>query len=142
MAGGARQGRSTSILGGDLSRVAVRRGRLHLRRPGRASALLVAERTLCLFGHTHARGVQFDTDYHPVAPPRGETFRLLLDDAAKPWSTAGQWVNRAMVIRAQRSVCSTSSSRTLTVMRVPYDVATAQAKIIAAGLRSAGHART
>jgi len=98
-------------------------------------ALLVAERTLCLFGHTHVPAVyKFDTDYHPVAPPRGEMFRLLLDDAAKYLVNCGAVGQpRDGDPRAAFGMLDTNS-RTLTVMRVPYDVATAQAKIIAAGL--------
>ena len=35
-------------------------------------ALLMPERPLCLFGHTHVPAVyKFDTDFHPVGPPRG-----------------------------------------------------------------------
>ena len=98
-------------------------------------ALLAAERTLCLFGHTHVPAVyKFDTDYHPVAPPRGETFRLLLDDAAKYLVNCGAVGQpRDGDPRAAFGLLDTSS-RTLTVMRVPYDLAAAQAKIIAAGL--------
>jgi diadenosine tetraphosphatase ApaH/serine/threonine PP2A family protein phosphatase len=98
-------------------------------------ALLVAERTLCLFGHTHVPAVyKFDIDFHPVGPPRGETFRLLLDDAAKYLVNCGAVGQpRDGDPRAAFGMLDTAS-RTLTVIRVPYDVATAQSKIIAAGL--------
>jgi diadenosine tetraphosphatase ApaH/serine/threonine PP2A family protein phosphatase len=98
-------------------------------------ALLVTERTLCLFGHTHVPAVyKFDADFHPVGPPRGETFRLLVDDAAKYLVNCGAVGQpRDGDPRAAFGVLDTTS-RTLTVMRVPYDVTTAQAKIIAAGL--------
>ncbi len=77
---------------------------------------------------------KFDTDFHPVGPPRGETFRLLLDDAAKYLVNCGAVGQpRDGDPRAAFGMLDTDS-RTLTVMRVPYDVATAQAKIIAAGL--------
>jgi diadenosine tetraphosphatase ApaH/serine/threonine PP2A family protein phosphatase len=98
-------------------------------------ALLVTERTLCLFGHTHVPAVyKFDADFHHVGPPRGETFRLLLDDAAKYLVNCGAVGQpRDGDARAAFGILDTSS-RTLTVRRVPYDVVTAQAKIIAAGL--------
>jgi diadenosine tetraphosphatase ApaH/serine/threonine PP2A family protein phosphatase len=98
-------------------------------------ALLVSERTLCLFGHTHVPAVyKFDADFRPVGPPRGETFRLLLDDAAKYLVNCGAVGQpRDGDPRAAFGILDTSN-RTLTVMRVPYDLATAQAKIIAAGL--------
>jgi diadenosine tetraphosphatase ApaH/serine/threonine PP2A family protein phosphatase len=98
-------------------------------------ALIVTDRTLCLFGHTHVPAVyKFDADFHPVGPPRGETFRLLLDDAAKYLVNCGAVGQpRDGDPRAAFGMLDTTS-RTLTVMRTPYDVATAQAKIIAAGL--------
>jgi diadenosine tetraphosphatase ApaH/serine/threonine PP2A family protein phosphatase len=98
-------------------------------------ALLVAERMLCLYGHTHVPAVyKFDTDFRSVAPPRGETFRLLLDGAAKYLVNCGAVGQpRDGDPRAAFGMLDTDS-RTLTVLRVPYDVATAQAKIIAAGL--------
>ena len=98
-------------------------------------ALLVSERTLCLFGHTHVPAVyKFDADFRPVGPPRGETFRLLLDDAAKYLVNCGAVGQpRDGDPRAAFGILDTSS-RSLTVMRVQYDLATAQAKIIAAGL--------
>jgi len=98
-------------------------------------SLLVTERSLCLFGHTHVPAVyKFDADFHHVGPPRGETFRLLLDDAAKYLVNCGAVGQpRDGDPRAAFGMLDTNS-RTLTVMRAPYDVATAQAKIIAAGL--------
>jgi diadenosine tetraphosphatase ApaH/serine/threonine PP2A family protein phosphatase len=98
-------------------------------------SLLVTERTLCLFGHTHVPAVyKFDTDFHPVGPPRGEAFQLLLDDAAKYLVNCGAVGQpRDGDPRAAFGMLDTSS-RTLTVRRIPYDVTTAQAKIIAAGL--------
>ena len=98
-------------------------------------ALLMSERTLCLFGHTHVPAVyKFDTDFHPIGPPRGETFRLLLNDAAKYLVNCGAVGQpRDGDPRAAFGLLDTTS-RTLTVMRVKYDVAAAQAKILAAGL--------
>jgi len=98
-------------------------------------ALLVTERMLCLFGHTHVPAVyKFDTDYHQVSPPRGETFRLLLDSAAKYLVNCGAVGQpRDGDARAAYGILD-GDSHTLTVHRVPYDIATAQSKIIAAGL--------
>jgi diadenosine tetraphosphatase ApaH/serine/threonine PP2A family protein phosphatase len=98
-------------------------------------SLLVTERSLCLFGHTHVPAVyKFDVDFHHVGPPRGETFRLLLDGAAKYLVNCGAVGQpRDGDPRAAFGMLDTNS-RTLTVVRVPYDVTTAQAKIIAAGL--------
>src|SRR5688572_12255407 len=98
-------------------------------------SLLVTERSLCLFGHTHVPAVyKFDADFHHVGPPRGETFRLLLDGAAKYLVNCGAVGQpRDGDPRAAFGMLDTDR-RTLTVIRVPYDVATAQSKIIAAGL--------
>jgi diadenosine tetraphosphatase ApaH/serine/threonine PP2A family protein phosphatase len=98
-------------------------------------ALIMTERTLCLYGHTHVPAVyKFDADFHPVGPPRGETFQLLLDDAAKYLVNCGAVGQpRDGDPRAAFGILDTTN-RTVTVRRVPYDVATAQAKIIAAGL--------
>jgi diadenosine tetraphosphatase ApaH/serine/threonine PP2A family protein phosphatase len=98
-------------------------------------ALLMTDRTLCLFGHTHVPAVyKFDTDFHAVGPPRGETFRLLLNDAAKYLVNCGAVGQpRDGDPRAAFGMLDTTT-QTLTVIRVKYDVAAAQAKIIAAGL--------
>lgn len=97
-------------------------------------ALLVTERTLCLFGHTHVPAVyKFDTELRPLGPPRGE-FRLSFEANAKYLVNCGAVGQpRDGDPRAAFGTLDTDA-RTLTVMRVPYDVAAAQAKIIAAGL--------
>jgi diadenosine tetraphosphatase ApaH/serine/threonine PP2A family protein phosphatase len=98
-------------------------------------ALLMSERTLCLFGHTHVPAVyKFDTEFHSIGPPRGETFRLLLNDSAKYLVNCGAVGQpRDGDPRAAFGMLDTTS-QTLTVIRVKYDMAAAQAKIIAAGL--------
>jgi diadenosine tetraphosphatase ApaH/serine/threonine PP2A family protein phosphatase len=98
-------------------------------------ALLAAERTLCLFGHTHVPAVyRLDTDLRSIGPPRGETFSLRMDGPAKYLVNCGAVGQpRDGDPRAAFGVLDTEA-RTLIVKRVPYDVATAQAKIIAAGL--------
>lgn len=98
-------------------------------------ALFRSERRLCLFGHTHVPAVyRQDTDFHPIGPPRGETFRLQLDGAAKYLVNCGAVGQpRDGDARAAFGMLDTASG-TLTVVRTSYDVTTAQAKIIAAGL--------
>lgn len=98
-------------------------------------ALLASERPLCLFGHTHVPAVyRFDTDMRQVGPPKGEVFQLAIDASAKFLVNCGavgqprdgDWRAAFGLLDSER--------RTLTVKRVPYDVAAAQAKIIGAGL--------
>jgi len=98
-------------------------------------ALSRSQRPLCLFGHTHVPAVyKYDTDYHPVGPPRGETFRLLLDGAAKYLVNCGAVGQpRDGDARAAFGMLDTNTG-SLTVIRTHYDVTTAQTKIIAAGL--------
>jgi diadenosine tetraphosphatase ApaH/serine/threonine PP2A family protein phosphatase len=93
------------------------------------------QRPLCLFGHTHVPAAfRFDAAMQPIGPPRGERFRLTLDDDAAYLVNCGAVGQpRDGDPRAAFGILETDS-RTLTVVRVPYDVATAQAKIIAAGL--------
>jgi diadenosine tetraphosphatase ApaH/serine/threonine PP2A family protein phosphatase len=69
-----------------------------------------------------------------VGPPRGDRFRLPLDPDARYVVNCGSVGQpRDGDARAAFAVLDTSD-RTITVMRVPYDLAAAQAKIIAAGL--------
>jgi diadenosine tetraphosphatase ApaH/serine/threonine PP2A family protein phosphatase len=98
-------------------------------------AFSVMRRPLCLFGHTHVPAVfRWDGDLHAEAPPRGERFRLTLDEGVTYLVNCGAVGQpRDGDARAAFGVLETDT-RTLTVMRVPYDVAAAQAKIIAAGL--------
>ena len=98
-------------------------------------ALLATERPLCLFGHTHVPAVyRFDTDLRSVGPPRGDAFRLPIERDAKYLVNCGAIGQpRDGDPRAAFGVLDTDS-RTLTVARVRYDVAAAQAKIVAAGL--------
>ena len=98
-------------------------------------ALFRSERRLCLFGHTHVPAVyRQDTDFHPIGPPRGETFRLQLDGVAKYLVNCGAVGQpRDGDARAAFGMLDTAIG-SLTVIRTSYDVTTAQAKIIAAGL--------
>jgi len=77
---------------------------------------------------------RFDVELQPIGPPRGERFRLALDaDAAYLVNCGAVGQPRDGDPRAAFGLLDTDS-RTLTVVRVEYDVAAAQAKIIAAGL--------
>jgi diadenosine tetraphosphatase ApaH/serine/threonine PP2A family protein phosphatase len=98
-------------------------------------AFNVMKRPLCLFGHTHVPvAFRFDGDMQPIGPPRGERFRLPLDDDAMYLVNCGAVGQpRDGDPRAAFAILETDN-RTLTVVRVAYDVAAAQAKIIAAGL--------
>jgi len=98
-------------------------------------ALNAIERPLCLFGHTHVPAVfRLNTDLTSVGPPRGARYRLPLDAGAKYLVNCGAVGQpRDGDPRAAFGILDTEA-RTLTVLRVAYDVAAAQAKIIAAGL--------
>jgi diadenosine tetraphosphatase ApaH/serine/threonine PP2A family protein phosphatase len=98
-------------------------------------ALLVTERQLCLFGHTHVPAVyRLDTDMHPIGPPKGEVFQLPIQGTAKYLVNCGAVGQpRDGDWRAAFGILDTDR-RMLTVMRVTYDVTTAQAKIVGAGL--------
>ncbi|HZM61737.1 MAG TPA: metallophosphoesterase family protein [Vicinamibacterales bacterium] len=98
-------------------------------------AINVTTRPLCLFGHTHVPAAfRFDGDLKPIGPPRGARFRLPLDDGAKYLVNCGAVGQpRDGDPRAAFGLLDTESS-SLTVLRVTYDVAGAQQKIVDAGL--------
>ena len=98
-------------------------------------AVSAADRPVCLFGHTHVPAVfKHDGELSSLGPPRGPRYRLTLDANAKYLINCGAVGQpRDGDPRAAFGLFDTAS-RTITVMRVAYDVAAAQAKIIAAGL--------
>ena len=98
-------------------------------------ALKAMQRPLCLFGHTHVPAAfRFDTDLEAIGPPRGSRFRLTLhDDSSYLVNCGAVGQPRDGDPRAAFGLLDTEAGA-LTVVRVPYDVAAAQAKIIAAGL--------
>jgi diadenosine tetraphosphatase ApaH/serine/threonine PP2A family protein phosphatase len=98
-------------------------------------ALSVMRRPLCLFGHTHVPAAFcLDSEMRPVGPPRGERYELTLEEGTKYLVNCGAVGQpRDGDSRAAFGVLD-SDTRTLAVMRVGYDIATAQAKIINAGL--------
>jgi diadenosine tetraphosphatase ApaH/serine/threonine PP2A family protein phosphatase len=98
-------------------------------------ALRVARRPLCLFGHTHVvAGYHVTKEMHSVGsihdtpvhiPPNGGS-RFLVNCGAVGQPRDGD-------PRAAYGILD-ASARTLSLARVEYDVAAAQAKIVAAGL--------
>lgn len=98
-------------------------------------AFTTMRRDLCLFGHTHVPAAfRFEHEMESVGPPRGERFRLTLDEGRRYLVNCGAVGQpRDGDPRAAYGFVDTED-RTLTVIRVPYDVAAAQAKIVGAGL--------
>ena len=103
-------------------------------------ALRAARAPLCLYGHTHVpaafrlerRGANGNMEM--LGPPRGPRFRVALDRDAKYLVNCGAVGQpRDGDPQAAFGMLDTDA-HVLTIMRVPYDVAAAQAKIIAAGL--------
>jgi diadenosine tetraphosphatase ApaH/serine/threonine PP2A family protein phosphatase len=88
-----------------------------------------------LYGHTHVPAIfKYDGELASLGPPRGARHKLTLDAKAKYLINCGAVGQpRDGDPRAACGVFDTTS-RTITVLRVAYDVARAQAKIIAAGL--------
>jgi diadenosine tetraphosphatase ApaH/serine/threonine PP2A family protein phosphatase len=98
-------------------------------------ALRVARRPLCLFGHTHVvAGYHVTKEMHsvggihdtPIHIPRDGAARFLVNCGAVGQPRDGD-------PRAAYGMLD-SSTRTLSLARVAYDVSAAQAKIVAAGL--------
>jgi diadenosine tetraphosphatase ApaH/serine/threonine PP2A family protein phosphatase len=97
-------------------------------------AFTAMQRPLCLFGHTHVpMAFRFDRDMFPLGPPRGPRFEITVGDARYLVNCGAVGQPRDGDARAAFGVFDTGT-RMLSVIRVPYDLATAQAKIIAAGL--------
>ena len=111
-------------------------------------ALRAARRPLCLYGHTHvpavfrlgSAGEGIDGlaggggTLDLVGPPRGPAFTLPLDAAARYLVNCGAVGQpRDGDARSAYGVYD-SDARLATIHRVAYDVAAAQAKIVAAGL--------
>jgi diadenosine tetraphosphatase ApaH/serine/threonine PP2A family protein phosphatase len=104
-------------------------------------ALRTARAPLCLFGHTHVPAAfcldtrrRLEGELQMIGPPRGARFRFTLNDDAKYLVNCGAVGQpRDGDSHAAFGILETTD-RSLTVVRVSYDVASAQAKIIAAGL--------
>ena len=100
-----------------------------------ARALRTSERPLCLFGHTHVPAAfRLAPDLELIGPPRGAEFRIALVPGIKYLINCGAVGQpRDGDPRAAFGILDTTAG-TLTIRRVDYDITTAQAKIIAAGL--------
>jgi diadenosine tetraphosphatase ApaH/serine/threonine PP2A family protein phosphatase len=98
-------------------------------------AFRVLERPLCLFGHTHVPAVfSFDGDLRMIGPPRGTSSIVTLNEGTKYLVNVGAVGQpRDGDHRAAFGLLDTDA-RILTVTRAEYDLASAQAKILAAGL--------
>ena len=105
-------------------------------------AIQAARRPLCLFGHTHVAAVfrvAADADggrvrVEPVASSNRAGFEVALDPRWRYLVNCGAVGQpRDGDPRAAYGIVD-ADARRVTLLRVPYDVAAAQAKIVAAGL--------
>ena len=98
-------------------------------------AMAAASRPLCLFGHTHVPAAfRLADTLLPVGPLRGDRFRLRLEPTARYLVNCGAVGQpRDGDPRAAFALLD-AQQQNLTIVRVPYDVAGAQTKIIEAGL--------
>jgi diadenosine tetraphosphatase ApaH/serine/threonine PP2A family protein phosphatase len=98
-------------------------------------ALRASKRPLCLFGHTHVPAAfHFDSERRTVKMLRGGRVDIELDSHACYLVNCGSVGQpRDGDPQAAFGILDTEA-RSLVLMRVEYDVAGAQAKIIAAGL--------
>lgn len=98
-------------------------------------AIRATRRPLCLFGHTHVPAVfRFESDLEALGPPRGARYTIAMNDDAKYLVNCGAVGQpRDGDPRAAFGLLDTSS-RSLSIVRVAYDIRAAQAKIVAAGL--------
>ena len=98
-------------------------------------ALRASQRPLCFFGHTHVPAAfHFDNELRTVAALQGARVEIAVDSQARYLVNCGAVGQpRDGNPRAAFGIFDTDT-RSVTLMRVEYDVAAAQAKIIAAGL--------
>ena len=98
-------------------------------------AIEVSRRPLCLFGHTHVPAIfRLQGDMTPMTPDRTTSTTVQLEPGARYLVNCGAVGQpRDGDPRAAFGVVDTVQS-TVTLVRVPYDVGSAQAKILAAGL--------
>jgi predicted phosphodiesterase len=99
-------------------------------------SIRTSRRPICLYGHTHVPAAfqLMGDELKLIGPPRGEKFRLMLHEAGcylvNPGSV-GQ--PRDGDARAAYGVLDTDA-KSMTIFRIHYNLAAAQAKIVAAGL--------
>jgi diadenosine tetraphosphatase ApaH/serine/threonine PP2A family protein phosphatase len=98
-------------------------------------AFRVLQRPICLFGHTHVPAAYvFDGDLSMLGPPRGNSWDLTLQPGTSYLINVGAVGQpRDGDPRAAFGILDTATS-TLRVLRADYDIASAQAKILSAGL--------
>jgi len=99
-------------------------------------AIRAARRPLCLFGHTHVPAIyklKSNAELSMIPTTRLSPFTLPLDEGQHLINVGAVGQPRDGDSRAAFGFYDTDT-RTVTMMRAPYDVAGAQAKIIAAGL--------
>ena len=97
-------------------------------------ALRASRRPLCLFGHTHVPAAfQFDSEQRTVEMLRGARVDVFDSQARYLVNCGAVGQPRDGDPRAAFGILDTGT-RSLELVRVEYDVAAAQAKIIAAGL--------
>jgi diadenosine tetraphosphatase ApaH/serine/threonine PP2A family protein phosphatase len=99
-------------------------------------SIRTSRRPVCLYGHTHVPAAfQLHGDeLQLIGPPRGDKFRISLDEDGRYLVNCGSVGQpRDGDPRAAYALLDTDA-RTLTVFRVDYDLATAQSKIVGAGL--------
>jgi diadenosine tetraphosphatase ApaH/serine/threonine PP2A family protein phosphatase len=98
-------------------------------------ALHVARRPLCLFGHTHVvAAFHLADETHSVGHPRSTQIAIPTDGNARYLVNCGAVGQpRDGDPRAAFGLLDTVT-RTLSLVRVEYDIGTAQAKIVGAGL--------
>jgi diadenosine tetraphosphatase ApaH/serine/threonine PP2A family protein phosphatase len=98
-------------------------------------ALEASRHPLCLFGHTHVpTAFRLDKRLHALGPLRAPSFEITLTAGAKYLVNCGAVGQpRDGDGRAAFGILDTTAG-TLAIVRAAYDVTTAQAKIVAAGL--------
>ena len=99
-------------------------------------AIRAARRPLCLFGHTHVPAVyrlDSNAEFSMIPTARISPFALALDEGQYLINVGAVGQPRDGDARAAFGVYDTET-RTMTLLRAPYDVGAAQQKIIAAGL--------
>jgi diadenosine tetraphosphatase ApaH/serine/threonine PP2A family protein phosphatase len=98
-------------------------------------AFAAATRTLCLYGHTHVPAAfRLAGTVVPLGPPRGSSYDIpLAADSRYIVNCGAVGQPRDGDPRAAYGVVDTAA-RLVSILRVDYDVAATQKKILAAGL--------
>jgi len=99
-------------------------------------SLRTSARPICLYGHTHVPAVfrLAGDELHLIGPPRGDRFRMPLNNDGRYLVNCGSVGQpRDGDPRAAYGILDIPA-HAITIHRVDYDVASAQSKIVAAGL--------